>query len=85
MESLDRSFRARGIHTATRPHTTICSLLVYSKDKRNPTETSGVVHRIPCKNCNKCYIGETRINFGHRLEEHQKDVKEVTEKRKYTR
>ena len=84
-ESLDRSFRARGIHTAMRPHTTIRSLLVHPKDKRNPNETSGVVYRIPCKNCNKCYIGETGRNFGYRLEEHQKDVKEVTQKKKYTR
>ncbi len=84
-ESLDRSFRSRGIHTAMKPHTTIRSLLVHPKDTRNPNETSGVVYKIPCKNCEKSYIGETGRNFGYRLEEHQKDVTEVTQKRKYTR
>ena len=62
------------------PHTTIHSLLVHSKEKRNPNKTSGVVYRIPCKNCNKYYIGETGRNFGYRLE-HQKDKRSDTEKK----
>ncbi len=84
-ESLERSFKVRGIQTAMRPHTTIRSVLVHPKDKRDPRETSGVVYKIPCKNCEKCYIGETGRNFGYRLDEHQKDVTEITKKKKYTR
>ncbi len=84
-ESLERSFKARGIQTAMKPHTTIRNLLVHPKDKRDQRETSGVVYKIPCKNCAKCYIGETGRNFGYRLDEHQKDVNEVTKRKKYTR
>ena len=84
-ESLERSFKERGIQTAMKPHTTIRRLLVHPKDKRDPKETSGVIYKIPCKNCDQSYIGETGRNFSYRLEEHQKNVADVTSKRKFTR
>ena len=46
--------------------------------------TSEIVYDIPCKNCNKSYIGETGRPFGVRKKEHQKDSDKVSG-RSYTR
>jgi len=32
------------------------------------------VYKIPCKNCDKTYIGETSRAFGLRLQEHRQEV-----------
>ena len=37
-------------------------------------QTCDMVYKIPCKNCDKAYIGETGRKFGTRLKEHQADV-----------
>ena len=49
------------------------NILVHPKDKKDITETSDVVYDIPCKGCDKSYIGETGHLFGTRLQEHQKN------------
>ena len=63
---------------------TLKSLLVHPKDKKNNLETSEVVYKVPCKGCNKTYVGETGRQLGVRLKEHQKDSEKITEK-KFTR
>jgi len=50
----------------------------------NLEETAECVYRIPCKNCDKAYIGETGRTFGVRMKEHQKEV-EAQEGQKHTR
>jgi len=47
-------------------------------------ERAECVYRIPCKNCQKVYIGETERSFGVRTKEHRKEV-EQQEGRKYIR
>jgi len=42
------------------------------------------VYKIPCKNCDKVYIGETGRPFVTRLNEHKKEV-EQKDKTKFTR
>ena len=56
------------------------SLLVHPKDKKNNLETSEVVYEVPCKGCNKTYVGESGRQLGVRLKEHQKDSEKIAEK-----
>jgi len=58
-EAVSRVYKRHGISTIMRPHTTIRNLLVYPKDKVNTEDTAECAYRIPCKNCQKVYIGET--------------------------
>ena len=61
-----------------KPHTTLRSLLVHPKDKRDPANTTDAIYEIPCINCNLCYIGETGRKFNTRLEEHKSEVNKVS-------
>ena len=72
------------VSTAMRPTNTLKSLLVHPKDKKNNLETSEVVYEVPCKGCNKMFVGETGRQLGVRLKEHQKDSEKIAEK-KFTR
>jgi arginyl-tRNA--protein-N-Asp/Glu arginylyltransferase len=38
-----------------------------------------LVYKIPCMNCNKCYIGETRREKSTRMKEHQKGIKKMSD------
>ncbi|XP_072051972.1 uncharacterized protein [Amphiura filiformis] len=67
-----------------RPTNTLKSLLVHPKDKKDIEQTSDVVYNIPCKGCDKSYVGETGRQFGTRLKEHKKDSETIAE-RKFTR
>jgi len=84
-EAVARVYKRYGISMAMRPHTTIRSLLVHPKDKVSKEDTAECVYRIPCKNCQKVYIGETGRSLGVRMKElHWKKV-ELHEGKKYTR
>ena len=50
---------------------TISSTLVSNKDK-NRTKRKAGVYRIPCKDCDKSYFGETGRNLETRIEEHKR-------------
>ncbi|XP_072035701.1 uncharacterized protein [Amphiura filiformis] len=83
-ERLQRIFKKHNISTAMRPTNTLKSLLVHPKDKKDIKQTSDVVYDIPCKGCDKSYVGETGRQFGTRLKEHKKDSETIAE-RKFTR
>lgn len=83
-EAVARVYKRHGVTTAMRPFQTIRSLVVHPKDKLDKNETTECVYRIPCKSCEKVYIGETGRSFGTRMKEHRKEVQQQ-EGRKYTR
>ncbi|XP_072048630.1 uncharacterized protein [Amphiura filiformis] len=83
-EQLQRIFQKHKISTAMRPTNTLKSILVHPKDKKDILETSDAVYEIPCKGCDKSYVGETGRQFGVRLKEHQKDSETVKDT-KFTR
>ena len=58
---------------------TLKRLLVHPKDKRSPQETAGTVYEIPCKDCDRVYVGETGRRYGEREKEHQKDVDSISD------
>ena len=67
-----------------KPHRTLRNMLVHPKDKIKQEDKTGVVYQIPCKNCERVYIGETARSLGERVSEHKKDVMSNT-KKNYTR
>ena len=73
-EGVSRILRKYKIATAMKPHQTLRSLLVHPKYKVSIENKSDIVYSIPCKQCEKVYIGETSRNFKYRLDEHKKDV-----------
>ena len=83
-DPLERIFRKHNIATAVKPHQTLRQTLVHPKDKKTLNEQSGIVYKIPCKDCDQVYIGETGRPFSVRKREHLKDVQDF-EKLPYTR
>jgi len=73
-ETVTRAYRRHGISSAMKPIQTLRSLLVHPKDKRRHHDACECVYQIPCKNCDKTYIGETWRAFGVRLREHRQEV-----------
>ena len=66
------------ISTLARPHQNIRRLLMHPKDKVEDSKKTDCVYQIPCKSCNHTCIGETGRTFGTRLEEHKKEVENIT-------
>ena len=60
-----------------RPLSKLRGMLVYPKDKRSPEDSTGVVYQIPCKDCDKVYIGETGRKFGVRKSEHKQEAETI--------
>ena len=83
-EKIKRAFVKHNVATAMHPTNTLKNILVHPKDKKDITEISDAVYNIPCKSCDKSYIGETVRLFGTRLKEHQKDS-EIIKDIKFTR
>jgi hypothetical protein len=74
-EALARVYRKHNIGVAMRPHSTLRRFLVHPKDKTLTEEVCGCVYKIPYKNCETVYIGETGRKLGTRINEHKKDAK----------
>ena len=51
------------------------TLIFSSKIKESNRDSSTGVYRIPCDDCSKCYIGETKRALTFRLREHQAQSK----------
>jgi len=83
-EAVSRVYKRHGIPIAMRPFQSIRSLLVHPKDRHRPQDICECVYKIPCKNCNKTYIGKTGRAFGVRLQEHRQEVSQ-RDVRAYTR
>ena len=80
-EPVQRILKHHDIASAVRPHRNLREIFVHPKDKVEDKHKTDCVYQIPCKTCNICYIGETGITFGTRLEEHIKEVEIVTSRR----
>ena len=66
----------QNIKVALKPHQTIGSLFPRPKDPVPKDQARGVIYSIPCKDCDKLYIGETKRKFNTRLREHKKAVEQ---------
>ena len=64
-----------GIRTVFRSDTTLRKQLVHPKDKAPPQRKDAVIYSIPCKDCDKEYIGETSRPIAERITEHRRDCR----------
>ena len=83
-EALQRIFNKYNVATTMRPLSKLRSMLVHPKDKRSLEDSTGVVYQIPCKDCDKVYVGETGRKFGVRKTEHKQEA-ETFQKAHFTR
>ena len=80
-EKLSRILKDAKVDTSHKPYCKLRSLLVHPKDKLKPKEKSGVVYKVPCKNCTGVYIGETGRLLGTRLKEHSDEILDLDNSR----
>ena len=83
-EAVSRVFKKHRVSTAMRPFQTIKNMIVHPKDKQSTSEKAEIIYKIPYKNCEQVYTGESGRKFGLRLGEHKKDC-ECNAKSAYTR
>lgn len=77
-EPLQRAMRKYNINTVVKPYTKLRQLLVHPKDKIEQDKKCNVIYEIPCKSCNKTYVGETGRSFNTRKKEYQKECEKET-------
>jgi len=53
-------------------------VLVHPKDRISDEEKPEMVYKIPCKNCECVYVGETGRPLAARVKEHHKEVDSIT-------
>ena len=70
-KSIWRILSLLGICTCFKPHHTLSQALVKLKYHVPVQQKAGVVHRIPCKDCSKVYVGQISSSLAHRLKEHK--------------
>ena len=80
LEPIKRILSNHNIKVAQKPHQTIGNLFPKPKDPVAKDQTRGAIYSIPCKDCDKSYIGETKRKFSTRRKEHQKAVEHNTRK-----
>ena len=66
------------IGTTIKPHSKLRQILVHPKDKIDQDHKCNVIYEIPCRSCNKTYVGETGRTFSTRKKEHQKECEKET-------
>ncbi|XP_030849885.1 uncharacterized protein LOC115927767 [Strongylocentrotus purpuratus] len=74
-QQLKRRLESHGIRTVFRSDTTLRQQLTRPKDPIPPHRRDGIVYNIPCKGCDRSYIGETARPIKERITEHKRDVR----------
>ena len=63
-----------GIKTIFTPTRSLRQILSHPKDPIPMLHKSGVVYRIPCKDCEKSYVGQTLRTLNRMIKEYQRSV-----------
>ena len=69
-----------GVKAVFKSQSTLKQMLVKVKQKRPEEEKKEVVYQVPCNDCSKVYIGETKRTLKVRIAEHKQAVKKGDEK-----
>ena len=80
-EPVKRILEYFGIKVALKPHQTIGNLFLKPKDPVRKAQIRAPTYKIPCRGCEKCYIGETKRQFATREGEHKKAVRKCETKK----
>jgi hypothetical protein len=68
------------IEVAFKPLRTVQRVYSKLKTREDKWRKSGIIYRIPCKQCRLAYIGKTRQYFKRRLQQHKTDTNAVRKK-----
>ena len=74
-EKLERVCTPLGVRAAFKPMRTLRQTLMQLKNQIPEEKRRSVVYQVPCKDCSKTYIGETKRTLKVRLSEHKQAVK----------
>ena len=74
-EPIKRILEQFGVKVAFKPHFTIGNLFPKPKDPVPKAQVRAPIYKIPCDDCEKSYIGETKRQYATRESEHKKAVK----------
>ena len=58
-EATVRIMKKHNVPVAVKPWKTLKDLLMHPKDKEDKEDITESVHKAPCANCDKTYVGET--------------------------
>ena len=64
-----------------KPSRKLSAALHAPKDRPSKEKTKGVVYRIPCKDCDQCYIGQTGNSFDMRIKQHKAALRLMQEEK----
>ena len=73
-EPIRRVLNNCGIKVALKPFQTLGHIFAKPKDRLPTDQKTHAVYSIPCGNCKKVYLGQTKRQFCTRLKEHQRAV-----------
>ena len=79
-EKIEKTCATLGVIAIFKPQSTLKQLLVKVKQKMPEEKKKEVVYQVPCKDCCKVYIGETKRTLKTRISEHKQAVKKGDEK-----
>lgn len=74
-ETVSRLLESDTVKIAYKPENTLKKYFTQLKTKTPIDYQSNVIYKIPCQNCNCCYIGQTGRYLRTRLLEHQRSVR----------
>ena len=76
-EPIKRVLAQVGIEVALKPYFTFSSVFRKPEDVICDEKKCGLVYKIPCRDCDAVYVGETGRSLSTRKKEHVKAVKEM--------
>ena len=79
-EKIEKSCAPLAVKAVFKPQSTLKQLLVKVKQKMPEERKKEVDYQVPCKDCCKVYIGETKRTLKTRISEHKQAVKKGDEK-----
>jgi hypothetical protein len=74
-EKIRRIMKIEGIRTYKKGSRKILDIVKSKKNRKCIDQQKGVVYQVPCRECDKVYIGETKKRINDRLKQHKDDVR----------
>lgn len=71
---ISRIFKKHNIHIIHNIYNTLSTVLPKFKDHIPTEHQSNIIYMIPCRDCEKCYIGQTGRQLHTRIKEHKKNI-----------
>ena len=72
---LTRVLTRANIRVAQKPMYKIGQLIPRPKTKLSKWQTKGIIYEIPCRNCEKTYIGHSGNSLGSRISQHKASIR----------